>query len=195
MGFFSLDEDRCGICGETFPKDGALGQHVKAVHQYFWWKVLGPVVLLLIGGAVYYYFFVIAPTMRVSPSNFSGAEQGEHWHADYSIEVCGETQQPFLYSQGDVHTHGNGQIHIHPHSADSDGEAANLKAFVDSVDGVMTDTKLLIPTWGIDSSEPCNGQPSEFVVYVNGHRVNNPTQYPPQNGDSVRFVIRPKPSE
>jgi hypothetical protein len=192
MGYFSLQDDRCGICGEEFPKDGALDQHVEAVHRYFWWKVLTPVILLLVGGGVYYYFYFVAPTQTISPSNYTGAEAGQHWHADYSIEVCGETKQPFLYSQGDVHTHGNGQIHVHPKSPGTAGGSANLKSFIESVNGVMTDTRLVIPTWGIDSTDPCQGDPSEFVVYVNGHRVTNPTDYPPQNGDRVRFVIRAK---
>lgn len=192
MGYFSFQENRCGLCRETFPKEGALESHIEAVHGGLWWKALFVVLLLAGTGGVYYYFTVVSPRMRVDPSNYDGALTGDHWHADYTVEVCGETQRPFLYSDGDVHTHGNGQIHIHPHSSSAAGPAANLKAFIESIDGVMSDTKLMIPTWGIDSTEGCNGQPSEFVVFVNGYQLKNPTQYPPQEGDSVRFVIRPR---
>lgn len=195
MGYFSLKDDRCGICGEEYSKDGALDQHVNSVHRWLWWKVLAPVIILLVGTGIWYYVAVIAPTLTVDPEHYSGATVGDHWHAEYSIEVCGETQQPFMYSDGDVHTHGNGQIHVHPHSAGSAGSEANLEAFVGSVGGVMTDTRLMIPGWGIDSTEKCDGQSSEFVVYVNGSRVDNPTNYPPQDGDVVRFVIRPESTD
>lgn len=195
MGFFSFRENRCGICQVEFERDQAYEQHVEAVHSNLWIKAGALLTFALIGVGVFYYVQFIRPNMMIDPDAYQGAERGEHWHADYSVVVCGETQQDFLYSQGDVHTHGNGKIHIHPHSSRTAGDAANLAAFIESFGGSMTDTGLVVPDWGIDSSQECNGQSTEFNVYVNGYRVVDPSQYTPQAGDNVRFVIEPKEKE
>jgi len=192
VGYFSFKDNRCGLCRKTFEKDGALEQHVSSVHKYLWWKVSISVLLVLLGGGFYYYYAYVRPSMTIDPANYDGAVRGEHWHARYSVEVCGETKQPFMYSQGDIHTHGKGRIHIHPHSSATEGPKMNLKSFIESANGTMTDTSLVIPLSGIDSTKECNGKPSEFVVYVNGYRVENPTEYTPQDGDTVGFVIQPQ---
>jgi len=189
MGFFSFQENRCGLCRVSFDKQDAYEQHVDAVHSNLWLKILGVSMVLLIAGGAFYYYVFVRPQMMINPANYSGAQPGDHWHANYTVVVCGETKQPFLYSQGDIHTHGNGRIHIHPHSANSAGPEANLQNFIESVGGSMTNHSLVIPGWGIDSSKGCDGKKSEFNVYVNGYKVKNPTNYTPQNGDSIQFAI------
>ena len=59
----------------------------------------------------------------------------------------------------------------------------------------MTDTSLIVPGWEIDSTQNCDGKKSVLNVYVNGYKVKNPTNYTPQDGDSVQFVIEPDPGE
>ncbi|MFB6354936.1 MAG: hypothetical protein ABEJ65_00265 [bacterium] len=191
MGFFSFQENRCGLCGETFPDPETLKKHREGIHANLAWKVIGVVMFVLaVSGGVYYQFFSGPGIIR--PRDVKGALKGQHWHADYTVKVCGEEKSPFLRTKGDIHTHGKGRIHIHPHSKETEGSAANLQNFIESVGGTMSDTQLIIPHWDVDSTEPCDEQPSEFVVFVNGNRAVHPTDYKPQDGDKVQFIIRPK---
>jgi hypothetical protein len=54
---------------------------------------------------------------------------GDHWHAHYTVTVDGAELDIFPASAGDVHSHGDGLVHVHPHSEGTAGEAATLSAF------------------------------------------------------------------
>jgi hypothetical protein len=72
--------------------------------------------------------------------------RGDHWHAGFTLVICGETQPPFPTGHGNIHTHGDGYIHIHPQSRADEGRNANLGAFFRSAGGQISDTSITLPS-------------------------------------------------
>jgi hypothetical protein len=58
-----------------------------------------------------------------------GAIAGEHWHASYKIYICGQRMTNYPTVEGEIHSHQDGFIHIHPSSQTFTGPNANLAAF------------------------------------------------------------------
>lgn len=125
----------------------------------------------------------------------------DHWHAKYSVEVCGRVLPPFPGSPGDVHTHtkegtreGDGLIHIHPNSAATSGRNANLGAFLDSLGMTVTADTLRIPgdkAWR--NGDRCeDGGAGTVRVVVNGREIADYRSYRIQNNDEIKFVFGPQ---
>ncbi|MFB6347095.1 MAG: hypothetical protein ABEK50_15335 [bacterium] len=198
-----MDEEyQCEYCDKTFPEENAKQQHVRAVHPEEvtsasevdiskHWFILGGL-LLVLGGVLYLYGGSLLSwwTQEDLPT------VTDHWHSTYKIKLCGETLPPFPRQEGDIHTHGNGRIHIHPHSQETAGKAANLEAFVRSIDGVLTDTKIGVPIRGTyENGDSCpNGKPGKLRVIVNGETIDNPASYVPQDGDNIIIEFGPESS-
>jgi hypothetical protein len=95
----------------------------------------------------------------------------DHFHAAYSVNLCGVEQPPLTDAHPDVHgihTHGDGVIHVHPFDQSVAGNRATLSAFFQQVDVTLTDSELRLPdgrtrTAGQDT---CGGQEAELVVLV-----------------------------
>lgn len=54
---------------------------------------------------------------------------GDHWHASYEVVLCGRPEPQLAYSPGNIHTHGDGVIHIHPATPEEAGSNAHLGRF------------------------------------------------------------------
>jgi hypothetical protein len=91
----------------------------------------------------------------------------DHWHASYGIYVCGEWLPviPTFEDPNDIHTHGDGVIHIHPFAASAAGENARLEVFLDGAGIELTDDKLTVgeDTWE-EGTDECDGEAAELVV-------------------------------
>lgn len=191
-----MSEDAiCPECGDNFDNESAMKQHRRAKHDTTEestfdfsgslkkWGRYG-----IYGLGVFALGYVLLFWINPGSNTQKYPSQRDHWHARYSIEICGEEIPRRPYSQGDVHTHGKGQIHIHPHSSATSGKSANLSAFFESFDGTLTNQKLAVPRVGTyENGDDCNGEPGEVVVRVNGSKVSNPSGYVPQDGDVVKF--------
>jgi uncharacterized membrane protein YvbJ len=94
------DDYSCPDCGDTFDSENSLKQHRQAKHDvdydqtsfmddlYEWGPTLvGTVIVLLIG----YFGYGWLSTALTQP-NYPTTD--DHWHADYSIVVCGEKVPP-----------------------------------------------------------------------------------------------------
>jgi hypothetical protein len=96
---------------------------------------------------------------RVSPP--------DHWHASYGIYVCGEWLPaiPQFDEPNEIHTHSDGVIHIHPHSANAAGENARLKVFLEGAGVELTDDTLKVgeDEWK-EGEDECDGQAAELVL-------------------------------
>lgn len=196
------DSVECTICGDEFDGENPLQQHMEAKHPEEFsttnWKkeakrlgrytIYGAGVIALAFVAIYWiYPWLTQPTVKELPS------KGDHWHASYSIVLCGEKVPARPYSQGDVHTHGKGKIHVHPHSSATAGKNANLSAFFESFDSELTNTKISIPMFGTyENGDTCNGKPGEVVVYVDGERISDPADYVPRDGENITIKYQPK---
>ena len=70
----------------------------------------------------------------------------DHWHAAFGVYVCDEFLPPlpeFENAEG-IHTHGDGVVHIHPFTAEADGEDATLRVFLDGAGVGLSDDELTV---------------------------------------------------
>jgi hypothetical protein len=112
---------------------------------------------------------------------------GAHWHAPFSVEVCGRALG-FPPSPGNVHTHGDGVIHVHPET-DEEGRAATLETFFRSIGVSLGEGVLVLPDGRrFRNGDRCGQQPGRLRVSVNGREmtVGEFLRYYPQDGDRVR---------
>ena len=114
---------------------------------------------------------------------------GDHWHADYSITLCGESTPQFPISSGGVHTHGSGTIHIHPTHAGEGGLNANLARFIASTGSRLTDNSIYFPS-GVKytNGDPCpNGETGQLFLRVNGITTLDIASYVPRDVDTIEL--------
>ncbi len=112
---------------------------------------------------------------------------GAHWHAPFSVEVCGRALS-FPPSPGNVHTHGDGIIHVHPET-EEEARAATLETFFRSIGVSISEGVLVLPDGRkFRNGDPCSGQPGRLRLSINGREmaVREFLQHYPQNGDQVR---------
>lgn len=194
------EEFQCEYCDKTFPEENALLQHQRAVHpetidsspeseNYLkHWLIFGSL-LLLLGGTMYYFRGPLSAWWN--SGNYPTVN--DHWHAPYQVTICGKNLPPFPRKEGDVHTHGNGRIHIHPYSKKAAGKNANMKAFMNSVGGTITDTRLVLPSRGTyENGDLCSGgEPGTVQVIVDGEMIDDPDGYVPRDGDEITIKFGP----
>jgi hypothetical protein len=80
--------------------------------------------VIIIGGVGLAYVFRANP-----PPLVRGASAGEHWHAAYRVYVCGTRMNPYPTVEGELHSHGDGFMHIHPRTPTFTGDNANVRNF------------------------------------------------------------------
>ena len=127
-----------------------------------------------------------------------GPGVGAHWHAAYTIELCGKAVPPLPPSPGDVHTHGDGIIHIHPGSAASSGRRATLGAFFRSTQARLTGTMITVPGQTYANGTPCpDGRVGTLKVLVQNkgrgsfEPVRDFLSFVPNDRDVIRIVFGP----
>jgi hypothetical protein len=95
---------------------------------------------------------------------------GDHWHAAYGINVCGEWLPPLQDREADttgIHTHGDGLIHMHPFSTRYTGEGANLEAFGQQAGVEIGDGTLTLPDGRqLRDGDDCGGEAGVVQVKV-----------------------------
>lgn len=185
-------EHRCSMCGRTFRRPEDLRQHQ-------WTKSHGTAprgsdprrrhvwrAIAVAGAAAVLAFFALSRGGNL-PS------VGSHWHADYAIEICGRPLGRQPPSPGDIHTHGDRRIHIHPASRSTSRKAANLGAFFRSLGGTLSDSVLELPGGATyrDGEACAAGVAGSVRVFVNGKEIPRPARYVPQDGDEVLFTFQP----
>lgn len=107
---------------------------------------------------------------------------GDHWHARYTVTLDGEDLGILPASQGDIHSHGDGLVHIHPQSEMTAGDAATLSAFFASLGGELTDEALRLP-----DGRTFTG--SGVEIRVDGEAISGWASYVPQDGDQIEIII------
>jgi hypothetical protein len=114
---------------------------------------------------------------------------GDHWHANYSITICGVSEPPFPVSQGGVHTHGNGVIHIHPNNPVDTGTNAHLARFLASTGTTLTNDSLELPSGeAYTNGDPCpDGQTGQMFLRVNGINMTAVADYVPRDEDRIEL--------
>ncbi|MBI4018860.1 MAG: hypothetical protein HY364_01235 [Candidatus Aenigmarchaeota archaeon] len=120
---------------------------------------------------------------NISPAMPDRPLIGDHWHADYSIEICGEMQPIIPEFPGGVHTHGDGKIHIHPYVQEETGKQANLALFFDNAGLKVSNSSIQMPE-GAEITQ-CNGSRAETSVTLNGNALADYLSYVMQDGDVI----------
>jgi hypothetical protein len=95
---------------------------------------------------------------------------GDHWHAAYGVYVCDEFLAPLpTDAGGDLHTHGDGLIHIHPASNAATGTKATLGLWADTAGMGVDDESIDMPGDEFDvneSDDDCAGEDAEIQIAV-----------------------------
>lgn len=112
-----------------------------------------------------------------------GVGEPIHWHAPYTIEVCGERR---ILEGGPKLAHTHGQSKFHLEGVRQNREQATLDWIIDSLGGEFSNTGIL----GYEEPESCPGtdEPGNLTVVVNGQQLDNPEDYIVKDGDNI--VIR-----
>lgn len=127
------------------------------------WIGLGAAAVVAFGGLL-----VVAATRPVPP------RVGDHIHARYGVVICGQLHPQFPFTPGNVHTHGDGVIHVHPANAGEAGRNANLARFFESA--------------GVKFSR-------DWIVFPDGKAYRNGDRCPDGSIGTVRLVMNGEPSD
>jgi len=117
---------------------------------------------------------------------------GDHWHARYSIVLCGQVQPSLPFTQGNVHSHGDGLIHIHPEAPSESGNNASLRRFFASA-GVTFSASAIEFSDGkaYRNGNRCpDGTTGTVRLLVNGRASEAYDRYVPRNGDTIVIEFR-----
>jgi len=114
---------------------------------------------------------------------------GDHWHASYSITICEGKEPPFPVSDGGVHTHGSGAIHLHPKNSSEAGKNANLARFIAGTGSRLTDRSIEFPSGvKLTNGDPCpDGQTGKMFLRVNNITMPAIASYVPRDGDIIEL--------
>jgi len=112
----------------------------------------------------------------------------DHWHAVYTVFICGQRQPNFPTWEAGVHTHADGVIHIHPFLPSEEEEGARLTKWFEYGGGRLTLSEMRMP--GEDkvyrNGDRCpDGGEGVLQVFVNGERLDDWSEYIPQDGDRI----------
>ncbi len=128
-----------------------------------------------------------------------GPGVGDHWHARLTIELCGKPLPPLPPSPGDLHTHGDGIMHIEPASAASSGRRATLGAFFRGTQARITGTSISVPGGeAYTNGQACpDGKVGTLKVLVQSRGLGpfipqrDFLSYVPADRDVIRIVFGP----
>lgn len=156
-------------------------------------------VLLVAAGAAATYFFRENP-----PPLTRGAAIGEHWHAAYKIFICGKRMTNYPTVEGEVHSHGDGFMHLHPSTqafAAENATVGNFFRLYETTIGQRPDGKREIRfpdgTHYADGDKCPNDKKAYDVVMTNkGKRVEgDPGAYEPKDNDQLVIRFGPEGKE
>jgi hypothetical protein len=155
---------------------------------------LSMLAVVIVGGGLAYV------SVKHPPPLTRGASIGEHWHATYKIFICGKRMTNYPTVEGEIHTHGDGFIHIHPASDAFAGPNANLGNFLrlyDTTLGRRPDgkTEMRFPdgTHYTDGDAcPTDHKQYDIVLTNKGKAVKgDPGRYTPHDGDQLVLSFGP----
>jgi len=153
------------------------------------------VVVLGAAGATYSFFKHPPPITR-------GAIVGEHWHASYKIYICGKRLANYPTVEGEIHSHGDGFLHIHPATEAYAADNANLGNFLLLYETSFTQDAngkrvMTFPTGAsIKDGDTCSNTRHYKWIFTNkGNAVKgDPAKFLPHDGDVLVMQFGPRGS-
>ena len=157
------------------------GQGASSSNQRYLWIALGVAAIVLFVGLL-----VIAARRPKLP------KIGEHWHARYSVVICAQAHPQFPPTSGDVHTHGDGVIHIHPQQPGTAGRNATLGRFFESAGVKFSGDRIEFPDGKVyrNGDRCADGTAGKVRLQVNGKPSGAFERYVPQDGDTIVVQFR-----
>ena len=149
---------------------------------------------LLLGGGGLIAVFRLNP-----PPLTRGAIAGEHWHASIKMYICGKQVTNYPTVEGELHSHGDGFIHIHPQTMTN--ELASLGTYLRTYETILTeDAKgkrtLTFPgnqSYADGDTCPKSKKKERLVVTNKGEPIEgDPGAFIPHEGDAVEIVFGKK---
>ncbi|MGQ0550406.1 MAG: hypothetical protein ACT4PY_12150 [Armatimonadota bacterium] len=117
---------------------------------------------------------------------------GDHWHAGFKVIICGERTPPLPAGPGDLHSHGDDVMHIHPNRPESAGRNATIGAFLRSVPLKVTQSAIEVTGKTYTNGDKCaDGRAGRVSVLVNGKAKTDFESYVPQDRDQIEFRFGP----
>lgn len=144
---------------------------------------------LVIAGVGLFFVGLLAIVMVVSSGGSENPmpQIGDHFHAEYSVSICGQVQEDYAYSQGGIHTHGEGSIHLHPQNSTEAGTNATLARFIAGTGGRLTNSTIILPS-GIsykDGDECPDGNKGKLFLKVNNIEQMEIASHVPRDEDVI----------
>jgi hypothetical protein len=130
--------------------------------SYLWPASIAVVVVLGIG-------LIAASAAGRNSGADTGPILGDHWHAAYGIDVCGEWLPPLrdlVPDESGLHTHEDGLVHLHPFKTTYTGEKATINAWGETVGLEVGDGSLTLPDRELTDGDDCGGEPGAVQVKV-----------------------------
>jgi hypothetical protein len=130
-----------------------------------------------------------------------GAAVGEHWHAKYAIFVCGKRMSNWPTIEGQLHTHSDAFIHIHPHDESGTGDLASLGTWLRTYETSITqDAKgkreLTFPDGtSYKDGDRCPKDKTRYSIEVRNNGklfAGDPSTLLPHEDDSIEIRFGPK---
>lgn len=154
-------------------------------------------VLVLGGGAAAFISFKNPPPIT------RGAIAGDHWHASYKIYICGKRLDNYPTVEGELHSHGDGFMHIHPSTDAYTGDNASLGNFLLLYETTFTEAtngkrQMTFPTGKtIKDGDTCSNRKHYKWIFTNKGKTvkGDPAKYLPHDGDVLVMQFGPRGSK
>ena len=152
---------------------------------------------LVVGGSA-----LIAYLRFNQPPLTRGAIAGEHWHASLKINICGEQVTNFPNVEGEIHSHGDGFMHIHPSTPAASGDLASVGTFLSLYETSLSrdDKGRTTLAWPDKTSytdgDRCKNDKKKYTweATIKGKEFDgDPGTILPHNGDAIVLQFGPKP--
>jgi len=149
------------------------------------WIAIGLIVLVVT--LLLWFFLSVGSEGEAQDAGYP--QVGDHWHADYSIYICGALELDYPYSEGGIHTHGEGRLHIHPSHSGEAGSNATMARFFAGTGGRLTDTMIEAPDGQVlNNGDNCpDGRMGNILLKVNGIPERAIASYVPRDNDILEL--------
>jgi hypothetical protein len=129
----------------------------------------------------------------------AGPKTGDHWHAAFGVNVCGEWKPntPQYESGSGIHSHADGFMHIHPFSRAGEGKNASVGLFMKGArESVSASSIKLFDGTKLSNGDECpnmDNKPGKVRWSVNGEeKKGDPAKYVPHDTDVVALAFIPE---
>jgi hypothetical protein len=140
--------------------------------------------------------------LRANPQPLTrGASIGEHWHASLKMYICGQRVTNYPTVEGEIHSHGDGFMHIHPSTQAASGDLASLGTYLRLYETNITeapdgDRELTFPDgkkYADGDRCPKSNKRYDIEVTNKGKKVEgDPSNFLPHEGDEVVIAFGPE---